>query len=464
MNRVSKNDLPPEPVSLSGGNPPLRILILEDSPLDAELIAALFEGLATELHRVETEGDFRKELLEFRPDLILADYKLPSFSGAVALEICKAETPDVPLIFVSGTIGEEAAVELLKSGATDLVVKDHLARLLPAVRRALKEVEERRARCQAQEDLRQLNQGLEERIVERTRELQKKNELIGEELRMARELQLAMLPRYFPVLRDRETGQDTVRFFTFFQPSGAVSGDFYDIIKVSDTAVGVLICDVMGHDVRAALVMAMMRALVGELGPTITEPGVLLGKLNNGLCAILKQTGTAMFATAFYLLVDTASSKVFYSNAGHPSPFHLHRKEGRVATLQGGLQNGLALGLLENTVYKTFEAPVTCEDCLILFTDGLFEIEAPNFEAFSQNRLMNTVRANLQVPAGKLFSAIFCEIERFAQSKQFQDDVCLVGLEVGPFCTAYEGHLNGDPQSAEKNSFSREEGEMIRGK
>jgi len=368
--------------------------------------------------------------------LVLADYKLPGFSGATALQICNELPGDVPVIFVSGTIGEEAAVELLKSGATDFVVKDRLARLLPAVRRAMREVEERRARVKAQEDLSKLNQELEARIVERTLELQKKNEMIGEELQMARELQLALLPRYYPVLRDRNKGNDAVRFFTYFQPSGAVSGDFFDIIKVSDTEVGVLICDVMGHDVRAALVMAMMRALVGELGPTITEPGILLSKLNKGLCAILKQTNTAMFATAFYLLVDIGRSKVYYASAGHPSPFHLHRAEGTVANLHGARTNGLALGLVENSNYKTYEANLASQDCLILFTDGLFEIEAPNFEPFSQYRLMETVRANLQVPANKLLSAIFGEIESFAQSKNFQDDVCLVGLEVGPFGTS----------------------------
>jgi len=414
-------------------NAPLRILALEDSPLDAELIAAELQGALVEIRRVENEKDFRQELLQFKPDLVLADYKLPGFSGAAALRICNENPEETPVIVVSGTIGEEAAVELLKTGATDFVVKDRLARLLPAVRRAMREVEERKARLQAQEDLKKLNQELEARIIERTQELQKKNEMFGEELRMARELQLALLPRYYPVLRDAREGNDAVRFFTFFQPSGAVSGDFFDIIKVSDTEVGVLICDVMGHDVRAALVMAMMRALVGELGQTTTEPGILLSKLNKDLCAILKQTSTAMFATAFYLLVDLARSKIFYANAGHPSPFHLRRSEGIVANLQSGHTNGMALGLMQNANYRTFETKFESRDCLILFTDGLFEIEAPNLEPFSQYRLMETVRANLQVSANKLLSAILGEIEHFAHSKDFQDDVCMVGLEIGPF-------------------------------
>jgi serine phosphatase RsbU (regulator of sigma subunit) len=96
------------------------------------------------------------------------------------------------------------------------------------------------------------------------------------------------------------------------------------------------------------------------------------------------------------------------------------------------------------------------EDCLILFTDGLFEVEAPNFEPFSQNRLMETVRANLQVPSNKLFSAIFREIERFTQTTQFQDDVCLVGLEVGPFCSpTNEGSNNQLKPANEMMEFIR---------
>lgn len=428
----------------------LRVLIIEDSPLDAELMAAEFEPDAVEVHRVENEPELRRELLEFQPELVLADYRLPSFNGAAALKICR-ETTEAPVIIVSGTIGEEAAVELLKSGATDLVVKDRLSRLLPAAKRALREVQEHKARVKAQEDLRLLNQELEARIVERTRELQKKNELISEELRMARELQIALLPRCYPVFRDNEKKNEALRFFTFFQPSGAVSGDFFDIIKVSETQVGVLICDVMGHDVRAALVVAMMRALVGELGPAIKDPGLLLSRLNKGLCAILKNTNTAMFATAFYLLVDLSHWKVFYASAGHPSPFHLHRSQGVAGPLHRKSNNGIALGLVENATYQTYEAALACQDCLMLFTDGLFEIEAPNLEPFSQSRLLETVRANLQASANYMLSAIFKEIENFAHSKQFQDDVCLVGLEVGPFGakpSAKEVSAPAEPQEA----------------
>jgi PAS domain S-box-containing protein len=134
---------------------PLRILLLEDHPLDAELIQAHLNegGLAYDLRRVETRPDFERAVREECPDLILADYSLPAFDGMAALEIARAGCPEVPFLFVSGAIGEERAIESLKGGATDYVLKHRLDRLVPSVRRALREAEERAERRRAEKAL-----------------------------------------------------------------------------------------------------------------------------------------------------------------------------------------------------------------------------------------------------------------------------------------------------------------------
>ncbi len=134
----------------------LRILILEDRPSDAELILREVrrEGIEFTALRVETEGAFRRQIEEFRPGLILADYSLPSYDGMSALAVARGECPDVPFILVSGTLGEEAAVESLHQGAMDYVLKQRLSRLGPAVRRALLEVEERNELRRAEQCLR----------------------------------------------------------------------------------------------------------------------------------------------------------------------------------------------------------------------------------------------------------------------------------------------------------------------
>jgi signal transduction histidine kinase/FixJ family two-component response regulator len=144
-------------------NPPLRVLHLEDDVRDTELVQATLEGegIQSELTRVESQQDFLAALKRESLDLILADYTLPSFDGLSALRIAQQHLPDVPFIFVSGTLGEDVAIEALKTGATDYVLKTRLARLGPAVNRALRETGERGDRRRAEALL-----GGEKRLLE----------------------------------------------------------------------------------------------------------------------------------------------------------------------------------------------------------------------------------------------------------------------------------------------------------
>jgi DNA-binding NtrC family response regulator len=134
----------------------LRILNLEDSPLDAELTEAMISARWPHCHfvRVDTKEDFLSAL-DDDLDLILCDYTMPGFSGRDALTLAHEKRPEVPFLFVSGTIGEDAAVEALKNGATDYVLKHRLMRLIPAIDRALREVEEHAERERAEEAMRQ---------------------------------------------------------------------------------------------------------------------------------------------------------------------------------------------------------------------------------------------------------------------------------------------------------------------
>src|SRR3984893_18202459 len=134
---------------------PLRILYLEDEPKDAELVQGMLaiDGIKAEITRVETEADFIASLEQGDFDLILADYTLPSFDGLSALKIAQRHWPHLPLIFVSGALGEEVAIEALKIGATDYVLKTRLFRIVPSVQRALREAEERTDLSRAEEAL-----------------------------------------------------------------------------------------------------------------------------------------------------------------------------------------------------------------------------------------------------------------------------------------------------------------------
>jgi signal transduction histidine kinase len=133
----------------------IRIILLEDNEPDAELIqqTLLDSGMNISMVTVDTLEQFGAELSRFPPGIILSDYWLPTFDGGTVLEIAKQLAPDVPFIFVTGILGEEVVIEMLKKGATDYVLKTRLARLAPAVTRALREMQQKRENRKAQERL-----------------------------------------------------------------------------------------------------------------------------------------------------------------------------------------------------------------------------------------------------------------------------------------------------------------------
>jgi signal transduction histidine kinase/two-component SAPR family response regulator len=145
----------------------LRILHLEDNPLDTELVQLTLEaeGLACEIFRVETRDDFMKALERREFDIILSDYSLPAFDGLSAMRMVAEKNYNVPFLIITGTLGEEVAIETLKSGATDYVLKHRLSRLVPSMRRALREAEERAERKRAEMALRD-NLALHTTLVE----------------------------------------------------------------------------------------------------------------------------------------------------------------------------------------------------------------------------------------------------------------------------------------------------------
>jgi len=133
----------------------LKVLIVEDQPADAELVQYEMRraGIEFTARCVETQESFQQALADFQPDLILSDFTMPSFDGVTALGLARALTPDTPFIFVSGTIGEDRALDALKSGATDYVLKDRPKRVISAIQRALIEAKEHAARRDSQQAL-----------------------------------------------------------------------------------------------------------------------------------------------------------------------------------------------------------------------------------------------------------------------------------------------------------------------
>jgi len=145
----------------------LRILLLEDAPSDAELLEHSLRrgGVAFTALRADTETAFQRALEDFKPDIVLADYNLPSYSGRAALDYVQRAFPGIPVVMVTGAIGEETAVELLTAGAKDYILKDRLARLPAAVQRVLAEKQEEQLRREAEEKFRKISESAQDAII-----------------------------------------------------------------------------------------------------------------------------------------------------------------------------------------------------------------------------------------------------------------------------------------------------------
>ncbi len=195
----------------------LRILILEDNPTDAELIQFELQesGFTFSSKVVMYEKDFVQALQEVSPDLILSDYDLPAYNGALALAEARRRCPETPFILVTGAVGEDRAIEILTQGAKDYVLKNHLQqRLVPAVRRALAEAEEHRGRAQAEQELREAHKTLEGMVEIKTAELQAEIEAgqqMAEALRESEKRQ-SLLTEVLGIINDSLPLGDTIHY------------------------------------------------------------------------------------------------------------------------------------------------------------------------------------------------------------------------------------------------------------
>jgi len=174
----------------------------------------------------------------------------------------------------------------------------------------------------------------------------------------------------------------------------------------------------------------MLRALVEELAPSARDAGQLMTLMNRELTKILQQTGAALFATALYAVVDSSAGLMRYAIAGHPFPVHVRRTVGTADFLHARIKPGPALGLFPNATYDTRECEISAGDLIVLFTDGLFEIDSPDDEEFGTARLLQSVHRSLAKPSTEIVNNLFAEIDLFSAGRGFTDDVCLVGLEL----------------------------------
>jgi len=267
-------------------------------------------------------------------------------------------------------------------------------------------------------------------------ELRTRNQALEEDLGMARELQSALLPQQFPRFpRGSSESESAIHFHHFYRPSTAVSGDFFDVFEIEENVAGLFICDVMGHGVRAALVASILRALINELEPVWKEPSEFMAQLNRALRRILKHTRMPLFASAFYVVADLANATLIHANAGHPCPLRVRSADGTDAPLQrlDGCKLGPALGLLDEPDYPSAQTEILMPETVLLFTDGLFEVEAQDgslYDYHALRRAVGQLGSQEGLKAADLCESVVRKVCEFTGQRDFGDDVCLVAMEL----------------------------------
>lgn len=274
-----------------------------------------------------------------------------------------------------------------------------------------------------------------DRVLRYHRELETevaaKTAVIREDLEMAREFQNALLPSDYPIPSPKTQNPLNLRFAHFYQPASTVGGDFFDLFELDENRVGVLIADVMGHGARSALVTAILRALVRHHSEQASDPGEFLGELNRHLHEVISRSGQTLFVTAFFMTLDTRDGVVAWSVAGHPSPLWVRRGSGREPEpLQVEGRRQPALGLLPDVIYRTHESPLKPGEVFLLFTDGVIEAERPDGQPFGLNRLVASFDEALDGPMAAMPAKIVGQVSSFQKRAQYDDDVCIVAVEV----------------------------------
>lgn len=249
------------------------------------------------------------------------------------------------------------------------------------------------------------------------------------DLRMARQVQEAFLNRAYPVFPPGATPETSaLRCSHRYIPTTTLGGDFFDILQLSDTTCGVLICDVMGHGVRAGLLTALIRGVVEEMGERTSDPAEVLGEVNRSLMPIIEHTGQPVFATAFFGVVDLATASLTYSNAGHPAPLV---RRGQTATVVRLVPDDPepAAGLLGDFAYSRHRTDFSPGDLFLGYTDGVLEAADAQGTMFGEERLRQLLLGCHGLSGTEVNDRLIQAVQAHSGHAVFDDDVCLVAIE-----------------------------------
>lgn len=270
----------------------------------------------------------------------------------------------------------------------------------------------------------------EARALQAQRELEARNQQMEAELVVARELQTELMASSMQSVRE-ELGSKApfVPGIGFhYEPCEYLAGDFFQAIPYSNSSFGLLLCDVMGHGVKAALVTTLIRGLLSDVRSKQLTPAQVLEHLNERLCPLLDRPPLPRFVTALYGRIDLVGGTIDIANAGHPWP--LLQRRGIVAAPISDELCGPALGFMRGATFTSSVHTLAKGDRLLIFTDGWVEEPNASGEEFGTPRLLEALRRHQDVPVEKVLAVIAAEIAVFSGKSTRSDDLCgvLVGV------------------------------------
>ena len=271
-------------------------------------------------------------------------------------------------------------------------------------------------------EVRKLNRDLERRVAERTEQLEsamarqqeeaQERERIEQELRVARMIQHTLLPKSLPELEEHQIA-------VHYQPAREVGGDFYDFLQLPDGRLGLIVGDVSGKGVPAAIVMATTRTMLRSAFH-LGSPGEILQKVNDDLFPDIPPN---VFVTCLAVLLDSRTGLLQYANAGHDPPYVRHANS--VSKLRA---TGMPLGLMPDMTYEQKEITLEPGESILLYSDGLAEAHSPHHEMFGFPRIERFVGAHSE--AATLIDSLLAELERFTGEEwEQEDDITLLMLQ-----------------------------------
>jgi phosphoserine phosphatase RsbU/P len=371
------------------------VLLVDDEPANIQIVNSILKD--TYKTRIATNGPKALELANQAPapDLILLDVMMPDMDG---YEVCSRlkladHTRDIPVIFLTGRTETDDETKGFEVGAVDYIHKP----FSPAVVRA-------RVRTHL------VLRGIREQLAGQLQTIQR-------EMDTARQIQLSILPREIPAIE----GLDIAARYI---PMTAVAGDFYDFIAIDTKRIGILVADVSGHGMPAALISSMLKiALDGQTG-CASDPARVLAGLNRALCGKFQ----GHFVTAAYILVDTERQSLLYAGAGHPP---LILRDRTAAATSEFVENGLFLGFFPEATYTAVELPFRPGDWSVLYTDGIPETTNPSEEQFGVDRFRDFLESHHDLSAGQFVDQFLDELSQWsdaASGREQEDDITLLAI------------------------------------